>query len=89
MPLVIVRHRVRDIAAWKARFEADGPARDAAGLTGVATYVDADDRNMVVVLIPVPSLPMAKGSMASEPLRASMAEAGVLDEPQVIYLEEI
>lgn len=89
MPLVIVRHKVRDTVAWRARFDADAPARAAAGLTGVTTYRDSDDDSTVVVLIPVPDLDTARGFMASEPLRKSMEEAGVIGEPEVRYLQEI
>ena len=89
MPLVIVRHKVRDTVAWRARFDADAPARAAAGLTGVTTYRDTGDESTVVVLIPVPDLAMARAFMASEPLRQSMEKAGVIGEPEVRYLEEI
>lgn len=89
MPLVIVRHQVDDVAAWKARFDADAPNRQAAGLTGVTTYADTGAENTVVVLIPVPDLAMARAFMTSKPLQASMKESGVIGEPEVHYLAEV
>jgi hypothetical protein len=43
MALVIVRHKVKDFAAWKNAFDAHASARGTAGLSNTRLYRSVDD----------------------------------------------
>ena len=50
MGLVIVRHKVKDFAAWKRAFEDHASARGTAGLSNARLFRSADDPSEVVIL---------------------------------------
>ena len=45
MGLLIVRHKVKDFAAWKKAFDGHAAAQKAAGLTQPRLFRSADDHN--------------------------------------------
>jgi hypothetical protein len=47
---MLVRHKVRDFAAWKPAYDAHRPKRDEAGLTEEHVLRGASDANEVVLL---------------------------------------
>jgi hypothetical protein len=49
--MLIVRHKVKDFAAWKVAFNAQEPARAAASLWNARLFRSADDPNEVAVLL--------------------------------------
>ena len=51
MPLVVVRHKVKDYATWKKAFEGHAGAQTAAGLTNPRVYRSADDHNEAVISV--------------------------------------
>ncbi len=88
MSYVIVKHKVADYARWKPIFDADGANRQAGGSKGGQLLRSADDPNEVVILFEW-DLQKARQYSQSEEVRAKMQEAGVLDPPEVYFLEEI
>ena len=56
MPLLVVRHRVKDFAAWKQVFAEHGPKRDGADFSNPRIYRSASDPNEVVILIDAASI---------------------------------
>src|SRR5262249_12411640 len=88
MTLMIVRHKVRDFAAWKAKFDGHKPAQQAAALSNSRVYRSALDPNEVVILFDVGSIDKAKAFGTSADLKAEMASAGVIDQPTVFLLNE-
>lgn len=87
MTYLLIRHRVADFAAWKPVFDAHASARVAAGLTDADLLRDLDDPNQIVLLFEVADLPKAKEFCDSSSLRDKMREAGVIDKPDLYFLE--
>jgi len=84
----MVTHKVADYARWKPIFDADGANRQAAGSKGGQLLRSADDPNEVVLLFAW-DLEQARQYSQKEEVRAKMQEAGVLDPPEISFLEEI
>jgi len=83
---IIVRHKVKDFAAWKPFFQAHESKRVAAGLTNPRLFRSADDPSEVVILLDAADLGAAKAFAGSEELRSEMAGAGVVDKPDIYFL---
>jgi hypothetical protein len=88
MGLLIVRHKVKDFAAWKKVFDAHATAQKAAGLTKPRVFRSTDDRNETVVLFDMKDAAAAKKFAFSADLKSTMAASGVIDQPTAFFLEE-
>lgn len=87
MSYMMIRHKVRDFDAWKPGYDGHLPAREAAGLREVNLLRNIDDPQEVVVLFEVSDLEKARAFTASEDLKQKMQEVGVIDRPDIYYLE--
>jgi hypothetical protein len=83
---ILVRHKVRDFNTWKAAFDADRPMRTETGLTETKLLRGAEDPNEIILLMEVKDLNRAKAMMASPELRQTMQAAGVVDKPDIYFL---
>ena len=88
MSYVMVTHKVADYARWKPIFDADGANRQAGGSKGGQLFRSADDPNEVVLLFEWDQ-EQARQYSQREDVREKMQEAGVLDPPEISFLEEI
>jgi len=88
MPALLIRHRVADYAAWKPAFDAHGPTRGANGSQGGRVFRNAADPREVLVLLAWDDLERARFFARSDDLQEAMARAGVLEQPDVWFLEE-
>lgn len=88
MTHVLVRHRVEDYLTWKASFDSNAPARRAAGCLGTTVFHASDDPDNVVVLLEWDELHNAQQFARSDDLREAMERAGVVDAPDVMFLDE-
>jgi hypothetical protein len=88
MPLVVVRHKVKDFATWKKGFDGHAGAQKAAGLSNPRVYRTADDRNEVVIMFDTADIASAKKFASSPDLKSAMQGAGVTDQPTIYLLEE-
>ena len=86
MAVVIIRHKVKDFATWKSAYDAHKPARDAAGLSKAQVLRSAGDPNEVVLLFDAADINKAKGFVASADLQSAMRGAGVVDKPDIYFL---
>jgi hypothetical protein len=84
--MFVVRHKVKDFAAWKVAFNAHNPARVAAGLSNARLFRSADDASEVVILLDAADISKAKEFAASPNLRSVMTAAGVIDKPDIYFL---
>jgi hypothetical protein len=84
--LLIVRHKVKDFAAWKQAFNAHAPARAGAGLSNPRLFRSTDDPSEVVILFDAADVARAKQFGSSPDLKAAMERAGVIDRPDVYIL---
>jgi hypothetical protein len=85
---LIVRQKVRDFAAWKPVYDAHAPARAAAGINVTHVLRGADDPNEVIVFGEIADVARAKAFAASDDLREAMQRAGVVDKPDIYFLND-
>ncbi len=84
---VLVRHKVRDFAQWKAGYDAHQPTRAEAGLTEKHVLQSASDPNEVILLFEARDLNRAKTFAESADLRETMQKLGVADKPDMYFLK--
>ncbi len=83
---MLVRHKVRDFSKWKPGYDAHLSKRVEAGLTEKYLLRGADDSNEVVLLFEAQDLKRAKAFAESPDLRETMQKVGVLDKPDIYFL---
>ena len=88
MPYILVRHKVRDYDTWIAGFDAHSSARLRGGSRGGQVFRNSDDPNEVFVLLDWDTKENAIQFSASEDLRTVMAEVGVVEPPDIYFLDE-
>ena len=89
MPYMFVRHNVEDYERWKPVFEEHGSTRRESGSKGVRLFRNADAPNETVILLEWDDLEKARRFAQSENLRETMERAGVADEADIYFLEEV
>ena len=89
MPYLLVRHKVADYAKWKPFFDQHGATRKANGSQGGRLLRNANDPNELVVLFEWDDLEKARQFAQSNDLREIMQRAGVVDQPDIYFLEEV
>lgn len=89
MPYITIRHKVKDYDAWKLLFDAHGPTRAAAGCQGGHLLRSTDDPNEVVIFFDWDTMENARKFANSPDLKDAMEKAGVVDQPDVYFLENV
>jgi hypothetical protein len=87
MPHLLVRHKVSDFSKWKPSYDAHSPARKEAGLQEEHLLRNMDNPNEVFLLFEVKDVEKAKEFGASANLREAMQDAGVVDKPDIYFLD--
>ena len=88
MAFVLVRHKVKDYKTWKPFFAKDAAARKAAGSKNGQVFRSKDNPNEVIILFSWDSIDNAKKFASSPKLMEIMMKAGVMDKPDIYFLEE-
>ncbi|MFN7972627.1 MAG: cyclase [Acidobacteriota bacterium] len=83
---VLVRHKVKDFATWKPFYDAHIGKRQEAGLTERQLMRADDDPNHVILLFEAKDLGRARAFAESPDLRETMTKAGVMDRPDIFFL---
>jgi heme-degrading monooxygenase HmoA len=89
MPYLLIRHKVRDYATWRAVFDEHGSARKENGSEGGFLFRNADDPDEVIVILEWDSLGKAREFVRSDDLRQTMRRAGVVGEPDICFLDDV
>ncbi len=89
MPYLLVRHKVEDYARWKPLFDAHGTTRQASGCRGGQLFRNANNPNELVILFEWDNLENARQFTQSSDLREVMQRAGVIEQPDVYFLEAV
>ena len=89
MPHLIVIHKVQDYASWKQVFDEHTTTRAAAGSKGGTLYRKSDDANDVVLVFEWDSTENAEAFLKSDNLREIMEKAGVVGQPEFIYVDKL
>ena len=85
---LLVRHWVRDFAQWKRGYDAHLPKRIEAGLTEKYLLRGAHDLNEVILLFEAQDVNRAKAFAESADLRDTMQKVGVVDKPDLYFLND-
>ena len=88
MAKLIVHHKVQDYAAWRKVFDNDATSRREFGSTGAQVFTSASDPNDVTTIMDWPSVDAAKAFATSASLKEAMKNAGVISQPDVMFLVE-
>ena len=88
MAFMLIRHKVKDFKTWKTGYDAHQPKRTEAGLTEKYLLRGADDANEVVLLFEAQDVNRAKAFTDSSDLHEKMEENGVIDKPDIYFLNE-
>ena len=83
---VFVRHKVRDFSEWKRGYDIHLPKRVAAGLKEKYLLRGAHDPNEVILFFEASDLKRAQAFAESAELREIMQKNGVVDKPDVFFL---
>jgi hypothetical protein len=86
MPHMLIRHQVQDFGKWKPQYDAHQGARAAAGLKDLRLWHNVDDPNGIFLLFEAVDAAKAKAFAASPDLKAKMASAGVIGQPEIFFL---
>ena len=89
MPYICVRHKVEDWAKWKPIFDEHGATRKAAGSEGTHIFRTCGDPNEVIIMLRWDTLENAQRFAESQDLRETMGRAGVVDQPDVYFLDDM
>ncbi len=89
MPFIVVRHKAKDFDKWKPVYKEHGATRKKAGCKGGRVFRNANDPSETIVLFEWDNLKNARAFAESADLRQTMERAGVIDKPDVYFLEEI
>ena len=87
MTRVLVRHRVADFAKWKIAYDGHAGSRQRAGLEETHLMRNVQNPNEVILLFEANDLKKAQEFVASPDLREAMEKAGVVDKPDVYFLQ--
>lgn len=85
---MLVRHKVRDFMEWKRGYDTHHPKRKEAGLTEKYLLRGINDSNEVIILFEAGDLNQARAFAESADLRETMEKFGVVDKPDIFFLED-
>jgi heme-degrading monooxygenase HmoA len=90
MPYLLVHHKVEEYQRWKPVFDHDhGATSRSSGSMGGRILRNPDDPNELLILLEWDSLENARRFANADDLREAMQRAGVADQPDVYFLEEV
>ena len=85
---LLIRHKVRDFSEWKRGYDNHLVKRNEAGLSEKHLLRSVLDSNEVVLLFEAKDLDRAKAFVDSAELRETMQKLGVLDKPDIYFLND-
>jgi heme-degrading monooxygenase HmoA len=88
MAQLFVHHKVADYAKWRQVYDEMDGIRRQFGMTDAQVLCSASDPNEVVILTVWPTVDHARQYAQSPDLKQGMQKAGVISQPEVLFLEE-
>lgn len=89
MAYLLIWHKVKDYTAWKSNFDNAAEMRKAGGEKSYQILHPDDDPNNLVLLFEWDNLDNARNYVAAPELKEAMQQAGVVEEPEIYFLEEV
>lgn len=86
---VLVHHKIADYPKWRAAFDAAMDFRHEGGERSCRIFRNAEDDNDLTLLFEWENGDLAQRYMHSAELQGKMKEAGVMGQPEVVYLSEM
>lgn len=87
MPYTLVRHKIKDYAIWKPFFDENVPNRQQYGFREGTIFRNIEEPDELYLLFEWEDIDQARQFFSLEELQKTMEQAGVVDKPDVIYLE--
>jgi hypothetical protein len=87
--MALIKHKVKDYAAWKTLFDSDDSARLASGLHTYVVGRGMDDSMTVVIAMKVDDLDKAKAFAKDPRLKTVMQKGGVVSAPEVSFVNVV
>ena len=87
MTHLLIRHKVRNFDKWKVVFDQGQVQRAELGCKGGTLYRTTADPNDVAIVFVWEDAKGAKAFVESSQLRKSMQEAGVINPPELRFLD--
>ena len=88
MAQLLIKHKVKDYAAWKKVFDGFIETRRAGGEKSYKIMHPENDGNDLLAIFEWDNLENAKKFAGSSQLKQTMGNAGVIGQPEVYFLEE-
>ena len=88
MAHLLIRHKVKDYHEWQKVFDGFIDTRRAGGEKTFQILHTDNDRNNLVAYFEWDSLENAKKFTNSSELKEAMGKAGVVEQPEIYFLEE-
>jgi hypothetical protein len=89
MVQLFVHHKVQDYPAWRVVFDEMDAVRQQHHSTGARVYRNISDPSEIVILTDFPAMENARQYGQSPDLREAMQRAGVVSQPEILFLEEV
>ena len=89
MSYVQIRHKVQDYNSWKETFDNFVEVRKANGELSYQIMHPDNDPNNIIAWFEWDNSDNARNFMGSSDLQEAMNEAGVLEPPEIYYLETV
>ena len=86
---LIVRHKVTDYALWKSVFDEHSKVRKDAGSEGGKLFRSSENPNEMLIMFKWRDIDSAKKFANSNNLKEVMIEAGVIDKPDMYFVEKL
>jgi heme-degrading monooxygenase HmoA len=80
--------KVQDYSAWRRIFDDGDKTRREYGFAGFQAFRSASDPNDTTARIDWPSVDATQAFVASDSPKEKMKNAGVISQPEVMFLEE-
>ncbi len=88
MAHLFIKHKVQDYPVWKKVFDGFDAARRAGGERSYQILHPDDDKNSLLSLFEWDNLNNARKFVGSRELKDAMSDAGVIEQPEIYFLEE-
>ncbi len=88
MATLYVHHKVKDYVAWRKVFDDLTSMRTGYGCTGHKVFQSANDPTEITILTEWKNLDQAKTYATSNDLKEGMKAAGVISQPDVMFLAD-
>jgi heme-degrading monooxygenase HmoA len=89
MAKLLVHHKVQDYSAWRKIFDDDDQRRKGYGSTGFQVLKSTSDPNDITIIMDWPSVDAAQAFATSDALKEKMKDAGVISQPEIMFLVEV